>query len=97
MDNLDASARSLVKRYLDQTCTEEEKELVEDWYERLPNTSNTIREAEMEHDLRLVQHKLWQQRHPQRPSDLWRKIAAAAIIVLLLGGGIYHLANRPRT
>lgn len=98
MDNLNATARSLVEHYLDQTCTDKEKELVEDWYESLPKANKAIGEAEMEHDLHLVQHKLWQQRHPQRLFSLWRKVAAAAIVVLLLGGAAYYyLDNRPET
>lgn len=95
MDKPNTNTRDLIKRYLEQSCTEKEQELVEDWYESLPNFSETIGEAEMERDLRVVHHRLRPQRHHKWPADVWRRVAAAAVIVLIVGtGAYYYLANR---
>ncbi|HWV72850.1 MAG TPA: FecR domain-containing protein [Pseudosphingobacterium sp.] len=73
----------LIRRYFDGNCTEEEKQLIEDWYESLPEGKLDVGEPTIEHDLELVFTKLRQERIKRSQRFLWQKIAAAVVLLLL--------------
>lgn len=95
-------AKEILLKYDAGTCTDEEKEWVENWYLQLPAKSDqTISSDDLNKDLDLVwlglpvhqqntKHKLI-----PRKASLWPKYAAAAILLMALSiGGILMLKQQ---
>jgi ferric-dicitrate binding protein FerR (iron transport regulator) len=88
--------RQLLKRYLDNTCTEEEKRIVDQWYELLGNGSPSLSDQEI-HE---VENRLWNkiqfstidgsssEAFRKQKSYWWKYAAAASFIGVLLVAGI---------
>jgi transmembrane sensor len=85
--------RQLLKRYLDNSCTEEERRIVDQWYELLDKEQEQLSPAEMA----AVEDRLWnkiqsaafeQQLKPQRTIKmLWWKYAAAVCFIGVTAAG----------
>ncbi len=98
----------LLRKYLDGTCTPQERALVEQWYELLDDDSLQEQDAER---LPLIEDRIWQKIqagialpptdfHPvkkqlQKPSVF--KWMAAALIIILAGTGVYVIQSHPRS
>jgi len=84
----------LIKRYLDGTCTPEEKALVESWnLEEFKNSEETpsIQEIHNAHEQMrntIIAHSR------QTTRRLWPRIAAAASVLIMLSAGAYFILNK---
>lgn len=83
--------RQLLKRYLDNSCTEEEKRIVDQWYTLLDNSNQFLSDSELNE----VEDRLWNKIHsatistaPKQQSASnkisWLKYAAAACLIGLV-------------
>lgn len=87
--------KELLQRYIEGTCTPEERDIVESWY--LNETSANNQDIQVE-DYDKVQHQLWSRIKSERFIETkrisWIPRVAAAIIVLALGVASYtYLKN----
>lgn len=86
-------AKEILLKYDAGTCTDEEKEWVENWYLQLPVKSDqNISEDDLHKDLDLVWlglpvHQNTKHALISRKTSLWPKYAAAAILLMVLSFG----------
>jgi ferric-dicitrate binding protein FerR (iron transport regulator) len=94
----------LLKEYLNNTCTEEERRIVDQWYELLDNGNPALPEVEMDE----IENNLWNKiqlsaieknadQIPVREKNIWWKYAAAAClvgIISLIGFVIFQNKNK---
>lgn len=95
--------RLLLKRYLDGSCSEEEKRLVDQWYELVDNEHDNLPDAEADD----VEERLWNKIRTTTVANTiftagkkkspWRKYAAAACIVGVAGAAILWWTLRDRS
>jgi transmembrane sensor len=86
-------AEELIRKYLDGTCTSEEKLLVEQWYNQAMDEQKSL---PLDNDLETIGDQIYQ-RLPQpgrRVRPLWSRIAAVASILLALSFGGYFLMHK---
>ena len=76
------NAKDILQRYLNGTCTEEEKALVETWYNLHHPDAQSLSEEELVKELESIEKALPQ---PGRRRMYIRMMAAAAA-VLMVGG-----------
>jgi transmembrane sensor len=85
--------KALLLKYESETCTEEEKALLETWFlkqhtEQLPSSS------EIENDLNEVWDYLNKNQQQRTRIITWRRIAVAASVIFCLSVGGYFLLHR---
>lgn len=84
--------RQLLKRYLDNSCTEEERRIVNQWYQLLDASNHVISDKELSE----VEDRLWNKIHSATISTIpeqqfkskktgWLKYAAAACLIGAIG------------
>src|SRR5690606_38095161 len=78
---------SLLQRYLDGVCNDDERRQVEAWYNRTHRSEHTISEEEVEEDVRAIRNRLKRKVAKQRV--IWIRYAAAVVLVLGIGGALY--------
>lgn len=82
--------RQLLKRYLDNSCTDEERRIVDQWYTLLDNSNQLLSDTELNE----VEDRLWNKIHSatlnttsqkqSRPTKLvWFKYAAACLVAVV--------------
>jgi len=88
--------RQLLKRYLDNSCTDDERKIIDQWYELLDNENVDLTEREMDE----VESRLWNKLQSasrekaavipikKRSVFPWKYAAAACLLALALTGGI---------
>lgn len=88
------ASRQLLKKYLDDSCTTEERRIVDQWYELLDNGYTTLSSGE----LKEIEDRLWEkvqlstfnvtgQTHHKKANFIrWRYSMAASILGMLLIG-----------
>jgi ferric-dicitrate binding protein FerR (iron transport regulator) len=86
--------RALLLKYESETCTEEEKALLETWFLR-QHTAELPSSAEMEDDLNEAWSGLNKNNQQTTPMFSWPRIAAAAIIIICLSVAGYSLLYKP--
>jgi transmembrane sensor len=92
-------AEKILQKYHSGTCTEQERILVERWYEELPNTSLDIAELAIEDDLESVWRRLKTNIEPAAVRSSYRlffRAAAVLVLGLLLFGGIFYTSEKER-
>src|SRR5687767_2643397 len=87
----------LLKRYLEDDCTEEEKQLVEQWYELLGDDDGSVNASNTE--IKDAIHRIWpavqQQTISRPPRRLWYHWISAAAILAGLVIGVYWFTSKP--
>lgn len=84
----------LLKRYLNGTCTDEEKTVVEDWYNRrMAASSSNIATTHIEQDVLEVRKRLLQSAKI-KPMLTWKR-AVAAVAVLAISAYLYWYVIDP--
>lgn len=90
--------RQLLKRYLDNSCTEEENRIVDQWYELLDSDNISVSDKEMSE----IEFRIWNKIHPETSkrniaiklnrSWPWYGAVAAiiAVIILISVRGLNH-------
>lgn len=93
--------RQLLKRYLDNSCTDDERKIGDQWYELLDNENVDLSEREMDE----VESRLWNKLQSasgeklaepitgKRKSFIWKYAAAACLLGLILVSGILWFTN----
>ena len=88
--------RQLLKRYLDNSCTDDERKIIDQWYELLDNENVDLTELEMDE----VESRLWNKLQSasrekaavipmkKRGAFPWKYAAAACFLGLVLTGGM---------
>jgi transmembrane sensor len=88
--------RQLLKRYLDNSCTDDERKIIDQWYELLDNENVDLAEREMDE----VESRLWNKLQlasrekaivipiKKRNAFAWKYAAAACLLGLGLIGGM---------
>ena len=98
--------RRLLKKYLDNSCTEEEKRLVDRWYELLDNEYATLSEPEADELEEMLWNKIQATTasgvpmiHSPKKRMYWWRYAAAAMLLGIVILTVYQLspkkADRP--
>jgi ferric-dicitrate binding protein FerR (iron transport regulator) len=94
--------RQLLKRYLDNSCTDDERKIVDQWYELLDNENVDLSEREMDE----VENRLWNKLQSasresnaipviaKRKHVIWQYAAAACLLGLMLTGTILWFSNK---
>jgi transmembrane sensor len=89
--------RQLLKRYLDNSCTDDERKIIDQWYELLDNENVDLTEREMDE----VESRLWNKLQSaskektvvipikKRSMFSWKYAAAACLLGLVLISGIF--------
>jgi ferric-dicitrate binding protein FerR (iron transport regulator) len=89
--------RQLLKRYLDNSCTDDERKIIDQWYELLDNENVDLTEREMDE----VESRLWNKLQsaskekavviPIKKQSVfsWKYAAAACLLGLVLISGIF--------
>jgi transmembrane sensor len=90
------SPEKLIKKYLEGTCDEREKELIESWHlHDLSQSKIEPSEQEIEHVYVKGRRALIAHMELEQPvRKLWPRIAAAASILFLLGIAVFFLQNK---
>ncbi len=83
----------LVRRYLDGTCTDAERLLVEDWYETVQAGKPLPDERLVGKDLEAIMGRLQSHRIKRQQRTNWIRVAAVAILFLSVGIGIYWYSS----
>ncbi|MFC7524123.1 FecR family protein [Parapedobacter sp. GCM10030251] len=84
---------NLLDRYAKNACTEEERALVETWYNKTTSQSqSSLAQEDMEADLQEIRQRL--SKGPVRRPVSWVRYAAA-VAILLISGGMYWFVIRP--
>lgn len=96
----------LLKRYLDGTCSPQERELIDQWYELLDDESLAAKQTE---DLSIIEDRIWQKIQAktaiaspviQSQKNKWFSFAAAykwmaaALLVIMAGAAFYSMVNQ---
>jgi transmembrane sensor len=88
--------RQLLKRYLDNSCTDDERKIIDQWYILLDNENVDLSEKEMDE----VESRLWNKLQPaskekmavpisgKRKSFIWKYAAAACLLGVMLVSGM---------
>ncbi|MFL5746247.1 MAG: FecR family protein [Niastella sp.] len=88
--------RQLLKRYLDNSCTDDERQIIDQWYELLDNENVDLNEREMDE----VESRLWNKLQlasrekatvlpiKKRSVFSWKYAAAACLLGLVLFSGM---------
>lgn len=96
--------RQLLKRYLDNSCTDEEKRIIDQWYELLDNENASLTASEMDE----VESRLWNKLHAAASAKstvvpvryqkkiIW-KLAAACLLGLVLVSSVLWFSNNNKT
>lgn len=97
--------RQLLKRYLDNSCTDDEKKIIDQWYELLDNENIDLTDREMDE----VESRLWNKLQiasrekaivapiKKRNSFSWKYAAAACLLGLVLISGIIWFMTNAKT
>jgi len=97
--------RQLLKRYLDNSCTEEERRIVDQWYELLDSGNHTLSDSEINE----IEGRLWNKiqsttistvsDEPLRRNKItwWKYAAAASFIGIALCLAIIGFQNNKKT
>ena len=90
------SPEKLIKKYLEGTCNEREKELVESWHlHDLFQSNIKPSEQRIEHAYAKGREAIIAHMQSEQPvCKLWPRIAAAASILILLGIGAFFLLTK---
>jgi len=86
--------KQLLKRYLDNSCTDDERNIIDQWYELLDNETIDVNDREMDE----VESRLWNKLQSasiekpvvvpiKRKAFPWKYAAAACLLGLVLTGG----------
>ncbi len=95
----------LLKKYFNNTCTEEERRIVDQWYELLGKGNHHLPDVEMDE----IEKRVWNRIQlltvgknlvvtPGRKKNIWWKYAAAAClagVIMLIGFTIIKNKNKP--
>jgi ferric-dicitrate binding protein FerR (iron transport regulator) len=96
--------RQLLKRYLDNSCTDEERKIIDQWYELLDNENVDLTDKEMNE----VESRLWNKLQSaasekitvlpvkKQKHFLWKYAAAACFIGLVLLTGIVWFSKKDK-
>lgn len=90
------SFKQILERYLNNTCSEDERQTVEKWYELL---DQEVKLPQTEAEWKLIETKLWNRINgvAEEPTFVWLRpvyrYGIAASIVLLLGFSFWFLSN----
>lgn len=95
MSSSKQNARKLIEKYLHGTCSGEEKERVERWYEQMPAGRFDLDEELAEEDLEAIWSRLQAGRRKSRTIRLWKITGIAASVLLLTGIGLYLYGPEP--
>ena len=81
----------LLKSYFNNTCTEEERRIVDQWYELLDNGNQSLPDAEMDeiesnlwNKIQLLTFKKSPVQTPKSKKNIWWKYAAAACLISII-------------
>jgi ferric-dicitrate binding protein FerR (iron transport regulator) len=97
--------RQLLKRYLDNSCTDDERKIIDQWYELLDNENVDLNEREMDE----VESRLWNKLQSssrekaivipikKRGVFSWKYAAAACLLGLVMISGIIWFRNTRKT
>lgn len=97
--------RQLLKRYIDNSCTEEERRIVDQWYELLDKGSNAL----LDNEINEIEDRLWNKIHSttittannapltKRKIGWWKYAAAASFIGVALLIGAIAFQNKKKT
>ncbi|SMO38814.1 FecR family protein [Solitalea koreensis] len=94
-----SKAKILIKKYLDGTCSPEEKTLLESWYFSMAHNQED-ETSELDYDQ--IGKEIWNKLPVQKQSApsmirLWPRYAAAAIILFILSFSVYFISNQRHT
>jgi transmembrane sensor len=96
--------RQLLKRYLDNSCTDDERKIIDQWYELLDNENVDLNEREMDE----VESRLWNKLQSasgekatvipikKRSVFSWKYAAAACLLGLVLISGVLWLRTNAK-
>lgn len=95
--------RQLLKRYLDDSCTDDERKIIDQWYELLDNENVDLAEREMDE----VESRLWNKLQTASKENAvvipikkrnvfpWKYAAAACLLgVILISGFVWFKTNK---
>ncbi|WP_285011130.1 FecR family protein [Pedobacter faecalis] len=86
--------KSLLEKYRSGTCSEQEKAILESWYnQQAAQRPLNLTEERLELNLKEVSNRL-PLKYPARQKRLWPRIAAAASIVAILGASLMYYQVR---
>ncbi|OQP61177.1 hypothetical protein A3860_05525 [Niastella vici] len=96
--------RQLLKRYLDNSCTDDERNVIDQWYELLDNETIDLNDREMGE----VESRLWNKLQSaskekaimvplKRRAFPWKYAAAACLLGLVLTSGILWFRSNAKT
>jgi ferric-dicitrate binding protein FerR (iron transport regulator) len=97
--------RQLLKRYLDNSCTDDERKIIDQWYELLDNENIDLSEREMDE----VESRLWNKLQSasrekntvipikKRSVFSWKYAAAACLLGLVLISGILWFGSNAKS
>ena len=78
--------RTLLRKYLEGNCTEEEKAWVEDWYLSIDNSVNELTSKEVKEDLYALQNRLLTIPKQKTAFKTYLRAVAAIVFVVLIAG-----------
>jgi ferric-dicitrate binding protein FerR (iron transport regulator) len=97
--------RQLLKRYLDNSCTDDEKKIIDQWYELLDNENVKLSDREMNE----VESRLWNKLQSsarekanllpvaEKKTYLWKYAAAACLLAVVSITGMVWFGNKRKT
>lgn len=96
--------RQLLKRYLDNSCTEDEKRIIDRWYELLDNENVNLAATDMDE----MESRLWNKLHAaarekravapvrNKKKMVWQYAAAACLLGLVLSGSLLWFSHNKK-